>query len=238
MDRTILPAPPALDTDHEALAAELAALAYPARLELLEQLHFPRTLSKLRVRARRAEKGAPAAGVSSKQAILGHLSKLRAAGIVTVEDVAGAPTYAVDPQRFYAIVESLRDVGARHAGRGRSADKTGTLRAGPTAASAKGPRLVVVHGLYEGQAYALKGEGPWSIGRARTTDVVLDYDPYVSTTNAHVERHAFGYRIRDHENSKNGTRVNWNAVSPRGAKDLQQGDIIGVGKSLLAFYEG
>lgn len=231
--------PPTVDDDHEELALDLAALAYPARLELLKQLHVPRTLSELRVRARRGE-GAEVRP-SSMQAILAHVEKLRERALVTVGRVAShgreLTTYAVDPQRLYAIVEALRAVGAQHAGRGKSADETGTLQDAPSGMDAQGPRLVVVHGWYEGHAFLLEGRGAWVLGRDPRADAAVDYDPFVSSRNSTIERTAFGYRVRDEKGSKNGTSVNWKRLPAGGARDLQHGDVIGVGKTLLVFYE-
>lgn len=230
-----------MDVDHDALAESLSALAYPARLDLLEQLHVPLALSDIRVRARRGEPGLDADRLASKQATLAHLTKLKEAGLVRLGEarVQGrdVPTYAVDAARLYGVIEALRAVGARHAGWGRSADETGTLGDAPSGSTASGPRLVLVHGLYEGNAYPLARRGAWTIGRSKEADVALDYDPYVSAEHARVERTAFGYRIHDARESKNGTSVNWRRIPQGGWVDLSQGDIIGVGKSLLAFYE-
>lgn len=227
--------------EHDEVATALAALAYPARLDILEQLHDPRILSDIRIRARRGDADEGGGRVASKQTVLAHLEKLVEAGFVTTAEVESQgrrlTSYAVDPQRVYAIVEALRDVSARHAGRGRSADETGTLRDAPTAREASGPRVVLVHGLYDGHAFPLAGEGPWTLGRARTAEVSLDYDPYVSAEHARIDRGAFGFALRDDGASKNGTSVNWRTVPPGKPRALAHGDVIRLGRSTLVFYE-
>ena len=104
-----------------------------------------------------------------------------------------------------------------------------------------GPKLVLVHGVYEGKAFALSSETEqargWLIGRRRDAPISLDYDPYVSTENAVVKRAGEGFRIED-LGSKNGTAINWEHLDERGTHQLRPGDVIGVGRSLLSYVPG
>lgn len=231
--------------DHEALSEALAALAYPLRLELLEVLGVPLTLSEIKVRPRRRDADAEPAAAAAKQTVAAHLERLVEAGIVTraasVEGGREVPTFAVDPQRLYAITEDLRRLSVRHSGRGRPADQTGTLVEPRARARAAGPRLVLAHGVYEGASYMLERarmeDGGWTIGRRWDAAVALDYDPFVSSAHARVEPDGRGMRLVDLPANKNGTMLNWDALERGGSALLARGDVIGVGRSLLIYYD-
>jgi predicted component of type VI protein secretion system len=96
--------------------------------------------------------------------------------------------------------------------------------------------------VYEGRAYALDDatgpEGEWVIGRRKGLAVSLDYDPYVSNENSVVVRRDGAYWVRDVAGSKNGTSVNWEPLARGGQRRLDATDVIGVGRSLLAFAPG
>lgn len=225
--------------DHVALAESLAALAYPLRLELLEALGAPVALSDIRVRPLRHDGAGEPARVAAKQTVAAHLDKLVEVGLVTRSvEPGGGPTYAVDPQRLYALTEELRSLSVRHSGRGRTRDATGTLVQAGAPRAVAGPRVVLVHGVYEGRAYSLDAKRPSIIGRRRDADVALDYDPFVSAEHARIEPTAQGMRIVDAPSNKNGTTLNWDAMERGGAAVLETGDVIGVGRSLLIYYGG
>ena len=182
--------------DYDSLAQSLAALAYPLRLELLDVLGLPRPLSEIRVRPLRGEAHGSGERAAAKQTVSAHLERLLEAGLLVAAeaDVGGrrVTTYAVNPQRLYAITEDLRRLAEKHGGRGRGGDETGTLAAAARPRVAGGPRLVVVHGAYEGRAFPLTDatavDGAWVIGRHRGLAIALDYDPFVSVENSLVTR--------------------------------------------------
>lgn len=224
------------------LADALAALAYPARLELLDTLRFPKTLGEIRVGAPRAHAGAQPERPLARATVLGHLEILAEKELVRVDHVEQAgreiPRYAVNPPRLYALMEELRRLVVWHAGHGTASEATGTAGDAPEPPEDKGPRLVVVHGLYEGRSYALHDataqEGRWIIGRDARAAVPLAYDPFVSQPHAAVDREGGGFTLVDLE-SKNGTRVNWRALPSGGRRRLQPGDILDIGRSRLSF---
>lgn len=228
--------------DHAMLAEALAALAYPVRLELLDTLRFPKTLSEIEVQARGTYGGASPDRPLSTSTVRGHLAQLVEEGLVEVETVEKGgrevPRYAVVPARLYGLTEELRRLSVHYAGRGAHQDATGTVQAPVEGDELEGPRLVLAHGVYEGKAFPLDGTtaqgGVWTIGRNPGLPVCLDYDPFVSGENAVVEPAGDGFRIRD-LGSKNGTRVNWRFLGPGEARELRAGDLIGVGRSLLVF---
>lgn len=231
--------------DYAALADTLAALAYPLRLEILDVLDRAHTLSEIRVRPHRQAEGGNPERVVAKQTVAEHLERLVEAGFVAVgEHVEGArtlPTYAVDPSRLFAFTEEMRALVVKHSGRGRGAEATGTLDAGLQRQPKSGPRFVLVHGVYESRAYPLDAttetDGAWLVGRARGLAVSLDYDPFVSLRNTLVTRRDDRFHLMD-EGSKNGTMVNWRRLAEGESATLRRGDIVGVGRSLLAFYDG
>ncbi|MDX1612120.1 MAG: FHA domain-containing protein [Candidatus Thermoplasmatota archaeon] len=230
------------EINYEQLAEFLTALAYPTRLELLDQLKVPRTLGDIHVRPTRAGGGSNPDRSLSRPAVLGHLEKLMEKGLVRTDEVEKAgrqvPRYAVNPARLYALMEELRRLSVTFAGRGRGPDATGTLAGGGPVEPVEGPRLLLVHGVYEGKHFPLTAEtsqaGRWVIGRSRQNPVSLDYDPYVSTENAVITQEDERFVLTDLE-SKNGTSVNWEPLEPGGRRTLKPGDVIGVGWSRLSF---
>lgn len=231
--------------DRDGLAAKLAALAYPLRLELLEALEKPATLTEIRVHPLKATSGSPERH-AAKQTVAAHLDRLVDVGLVIRTDTEthgkAPPTYAVNPQAIYALTEDIGRLSRRHSGRGRGLDWTGTVVAQPSPERAAGARLVLVHGAYEGRTYplgpVLDDRGEWLIGRARGLHVSLDYDPFVSLENAIVTWQGGTYRVTDLPASKNGTSVNWEPLPRGGSRALAAGDVIGVGRSLLVLQTG
>lgn len=238
---------PGPDVDYGSLAEFLAALAYPARLELLRILRFPHIASEIKLAPLRVEPGTNPDRVSSKQTIQAHLDKLVDADLVRVESTGEgarrASVYSVNSQKVYAVTEDLRKVSTMYAGRGGVGDLTGTLAGAPREAPpAAGARLVLVHGLYEGKSYPLdprtSADGAWVIGRRRGIAIALDYDPYVSLENSLVRLEGGRAVIEDLPESKNGTSVNWEPLAKGRPRVLRPADVVGVGRSLLVFAEG
>jgi hypothetical protein len=230
--------------DYEVLASFLTALGYPLRLQLLDVLRTPHALGEIRVSPLRIEPGGNAERPAAKTTIAAHLEKLVATGVVREEsDPSGGRglLYVVNPQRLYAITEDLRRLSLHHAGAGHGDDETGTMQAPGRAppARVRGPRLILVHGVYEGKHFPLTSrtmrEGAWTIGRGSDQAIALDYDPFVSLQHASLApAPGAGYALRD-LGGKNGTTLNWSRLPREGRALLEAGDIIGVGRSLLQF---
>ena len=228
--------------NYDQLAEFLNALAYPVRLELLHKLRFPHTLGEIRVTTQRGYKGARADRPVARGTIAGHLDQLVAAGLVQSSEVErggrGVAQYTVVPGRLYALMEELRRLSVIYAGRGAAPDMTGTLGTVGDPEPQTGPRLLLVHGVYEGKVYPLdettSADGVWRIGRHEGAPVRLDYDPYVSTDNAEIRADGDGFQLVD-LGSKNGTFVNWDQLEAGEARGLNAGDVIGVGWSRLVF---
>lgn len=228
--------------NYDALADRLSALAYSLRLELLDRLRFPHSIGELRLSPRRREGGKVISRPAARQTIQGHLNQLIEAGLVDAEpaEEKSPNKYIVNAARLYEITEQMRRLSVRYAGRARHPDETGTMAPDVLPPAAQGPRLVLVHGLYEGKSFALdasKTAGQWSIGRRSGAEILLEYDPFVSLDHAVVTGRDGRYTLTD-LGSKNGTTVNWAALPRSGSHVLRPADVIGVGRSLLVFAPG
>lgn len=237
------PEPP---VDYESLAEFLKALSNPVRLELLDALRFPKLVGEIKVAPQRLAPGDNPDRPAARQTLQAHLDRLVAADLVREYLIKAGERalrrYAVNAPKLYVVTEELRRLSTHHAGRGSEEGSThdASARVLTPHARAKGPRLVLVHGVYEGKAFHLEPSatdpsGGWTIGRKRGLPVSLDYDPYVSAENARIHARADAFEIQDLPESRNGTRVNWEALPSGVARGLEPGDVIGVGRTLLVF---
>ncbi len=107
-------------SEAEALAEVLKALAYPARIELMELLTEPKTLGEIDLLPRRGGQGASRRRRAARSTVVGHLSKLVEVGLVGVGSVERngreIPCYAALPgavselaRRLDALAERLED---------------------------------------------------------------------------------------------------------------------------------
>jgi DNA-binding transcriptional ArsR family regulator len=226
--------------DYDRLEQYLRALSHSRRLELLHILRMPHALQDIRLPPGKARAGERPDRAVARQTVQLHLRKLMEIGAVTARDGDGSgKEFVVNPQRVYQITEELRKVTIATAG--APAARDATVAAVPVAASEMqpGPKLVLVHGFMEGKVFPLRrgdiGErAGWVIGRKSGLHVCLEYDPYVSLVNSEVLLDKGQFYLADLGSSKNGTWLNWRPVGERRAP-LTQGDVIGVGRSLLVF---
>lgn len=225
-----------------ALAARLDLLASPTRLEILHALRTSRHLSEIRVLPSLSREGENPERSLSRQGIQRHLEKLVEAGLVLrVPDVGGAQGdgFVLAHEHLFAMVDEIR--GLAKLRRARGIDALGPTRgreADDRRSLPPRPRLVVAYGRDDGVAFALNASpgGRWRIGRGASCEVSLDYDPFASTEHCVIERTGSGFQILD-SGSRNGTLLNWEEI-PRGrARKLASGDLVGVGRSVLAFQE-
>ncbi|HEV8361457.1 MAG TPA: FHA domain-containing protein [Candidatus Thermoplasmatota archaeon] len=234
--------PRAAPVNYARLAAFLEALHYPLRLELLDQLRMPKTLGDLKVAPHRTLGGNPDRA-AARETVRAHLEKLVEVGLVDVDTVQaegrGVNRYAVNAQKLYELTEEIRRLSVIYAGRGGASDVTGTVSGSSAPVAVHGPRLVLVHGVYEGKAFPLSAstapDGRWVIGRGKGLQVSLDYDPFVSVENTVIAERGGRHTVTDLPTSKNGTAVNWTLLEKGAAHELRPGDLIGVGRSLLLF---
>jgi hypothetical protein len=71
------------------------------------------------------------------------------------------------------------------------------------------------------------------LGRAPGSDLEVGWDPRVSGVHAHLERRGPRWTIEDDGLSRNGTFINGERL--RGQRTLRDGDVIGVGDTVLGF---
>jgi DNA-binding transcriptional ArsR family regulator len=205
----------------------LAALAHPVRLEILRQLGQPRQLSDLSVR--QPGSGRPLA----RQTLRQHLDRLVACGLVERRAAGARPAYVLDPRGLFLLSESFCDLASLRAPTRAPAPTLHAAEGGPQGTVTG---FVLVRGLHQGRLLVLpRGRGRWTVGRSAAADVVLDFDPYVSSRHAEVEATPSGFLLRDLPGNKNGTMLNFAPMARGSAAPLGPGDVVGVGRSLLLF---
>lgn len=231
--------------DYDTLEEFLRALAYSSRLELVSLLRQPRTLREIRLAPRQVRPGENPERTVSRQTLRAHLDKLMEVDLVIARDAQDSDKrgkeYAVNPQRFYQVLEEFRKVGTLTAGApiGREATVDVGDAAGP--AMEPGPKLMVVQGLLDGEVFPLRqrdlrDDRGWIIGRKSGIHVSLSYDPYVSLENTEILPDGEGgFELMDLRSSKNGTWLNWRRLDKGSRLRLTPGDVIGVGRSSLVF---
>ena len=217
----------------DSFADALSSLGNPVRLAILAQLGSPKTLSEIRVQS------------LARQTLRTHLDKLLEAGVVSMRETTRpygeTREYVLNQQALYGLSEEFRELAAIRPD-AISQEATMPRSAATAPFSMKGPCLVLVKGAEVGRVFPLDPpEGArrqeWQIGRRRTLPIALDFDPYVSSDNAHVVWEKGAFTVQDADESRNGTTLNF-ALLPKGhAHRLRTGDLIGVGRSLLMMRE-
>lgn len=232
--------------DYESLGEFLRVLSYPARLRLLTQLRRPRGIGELLVApGKHRAQNRPDRPIS-RQAVLQHLGQMKDAGLVRArvsesKDNRGRLEYAADQARLFALLEDLRQV--LQSGNAAALDSLETIQARPVAAAhlTPGPKLILVYGAYPGRVFPLPKKDDtrrgWVVGRKPGSQVLLDYDPYVSAENSEILPRGSSFELLDLRSARNGTQLNWTPLPVGGAAPLRSGDVVGVGRSLLVFRE-
>lgn len=221
--------PNGLDLDLGSLSEAFGALSNQRRLALLAFLAEPHYVREI----------ASHLGIA-RQAAKKHVDKLVEAGLVEKrrgERESGPVTvYVLVPERMFELKERFSHLGKVEAVDDRRLKRTrvDSLPTG-TATKAEGPALVVAHGRDRGRVFPLAGEEPWLVGRDPENDVALDYDPFASNRHAEVRRDQESHRVVDRF-STNGTYRNWERLDRGGEAPLTEGDVLGVGKTLLVFW--
>lgn len=213
----------------------LKVLSNPNRLSLLRTLQSPKAFADLELAPSRNDGWGSERSIS-RQAVRRHVQELVELGVV-VEAPPGADRtarYVVDHARLFGVVEQLRQIATVRPAIDMEHETMG-LRGGAHVVVPDGPHFALVRGVQEGRAFALVETAAWTIGRARTCAICLDYDPYVSSEHAQVLRKEGGFFLVDLAANKNGTFLNWAPMTRGGIAPLKPGDVIGLGMSLLVF---
>lgn len=234
--------PPGETPDFDRLEDTFAALAYSTRLELLHALRFPRALSEIKLTPRQVRNGENPDRLLSRQAVTEHLERLMEIGVVTAREPSNprdARTFEANAAQLYRAIEEFRAVGTVFAGNGHARDATAAARPVTAPRLPPGPKLLLVHGLREGQVFPLRGVPEtgrgYVVGRKEDAHVSLSYDPYVSLENAEIVVEGGRHHLMDLRSSRNGTWLNWRRLERDERAPLETGDVVGVGRSLLVF---
>lgn len=221
--------------DYERLSTYLKALAHPARLEILSRLRVPSGAADLAIRPRRKDADLSAERPMSRQAILEHIEVLEGVGVVGRLPEAEGARFVTSAQHVFALLEELRRLTTIEPA--ARVDVDATMAGGEAKAASwhQGPKLVLASGPWEGRVFPLEGAGPWSMGRSRTRDVALTYDPFASAENATLTRDGARFTVAPEPGARSPVRVNFRAIT--GTQALQPGDLVGVGRSVLVFQE-
>lgn len=218
------------DIDPVRMAKWLRALGSPVRLEMLWYLTRPHYLEEIASHLK-----------LTRQSARKHLDKLVAIGVLEkrggMRDSGPVTEYLLNPQALFLLYDEFEKLGSLRS------ERRGPLLA-PTMAEPgrrplggkdAGPCLYVVRGLHTGQRFPLSQGREVNIGRDPRCDFVVDHDPFVSNRHAGVRWDHGRFVLADFR-SMNGTMHNWGLL-PRGLEvPLAHGDLVGVGRTILAFW--
>lgn len=222
------------EADDAALAATFATLGSLPRLALLREIRVPKTLREIEIQGSRRD----AERVVARQTVREHLERLERAGLALSRDAVrpGGPTreFLLNHQMFFSLAEEMREL-ARE--RGTAEPKVGTLAFDASGRPTQpGPRLVLIKGADEERVFPLDRGEEWILGRSREAAISLDYDPFVSAQNSLIRRAGRAFTIENIPTSRNGTRLNLQALQGATASPLAHGDVVHVGRSALVFW--
>lgn len=226
-----------LDEENVAdLAEDLEALSNPHRLRLLQLLTRPRY---------RKEVGEELD--MSRQAASRHVEKLLDRGFIRElegwRESGPVKEYQVVPQRLFALGMALAEMGELEPEGGpdvQDSERTADLEddEAPRGGDPQTARLLLANGPEQGETLPLEGaDGRWTLGRDEDRDLTIDWDPYVSARHAEVHLGIDGHTVVD-ARSSNGTFVNFSRIPPAKRVDLEPGDVIRVGRTVLVYQAG
>ncbi len=248
-----MPDPEASDkVDTERLSNVLSTLGNRQRLDILRQLTTPKNVGEIDASREQEEKDGEVRTVNlTRQAILSHIDKLQDVGLVDTRVAQGEGShtkeYFTREDHLFMVLEEVRTLGnlAMDSGTGGVPDRTLVQRQEPETPDHEDAlaQLILIRGIREGRVFPLHSKADpaqWWIGRERQVgdeqvDVPLEYDLFISRKHAVLSHEDKRFMLRDAE-SLNGTVVNWNRELRGGEEiELEHGDVIGVGRSLLLF---
>lgn len=226
--------------DLELVAQRLGPLGSAVRLRLLRFLTQPHYLEEIASHLK-----------MNRFAAKRHVDVLLRIGLI--RSVAGhresgpVRDYLVAPEAFFELYDAVRVVGELRPARDTfsgslpaalNRTRVAPASADPGRARSPFPYFVVVYGAEIGRVHALvprpEGTLRWGIGRDSKAEVPLETDPFVSNRHARISRHGSDYVLTD-TYSSNGTWINWDRIPEGESATLEQGDVVGVGKTLLIF---
>ena len=213
----------------ERLLSALRALASPVRLQILRALVVPMRAADIRVRAASERAGLGADRTVSRTTVIEHLDVLEEAGLVRrVGD-----SYAVDQQGVVAVLQEIGELARLRALVEVDVEATRVTPSPGAQPLPVWPRILVASGPGAGRAVALKGEGPWRIGRGSECEVALQHDPHVSRVHAELSRIGGQFAIQVSGTSKNPVFVDFALLAPGARAELRDGSALSVGATML-----
>lgn len=209
--------------EREALASQLAVIASPVRLALLDRLVAPAFAPELEEEL----------GIT-RQSLKRHLDQLVESGLLEARDakrgIFPATQYVASATGIFALKESVMALATPPTR--AAAASTVPSRATTGAQAAPGAGLLLVHGHRRGEWFPFEGARTITIGRDGSNEVALPWDPFASARHALLDVTPAGCAVRD-LNARNGTFVDFQQVESGSEVALPVGGILGVGKSLF-----
>lgn len=221
------------DQDIEKMASWLRPLASPVRLRLLRFLTRPHYLEEVASHLK-----------VTRQAARKHLDKLVGIGVLEkrsgIRESGPVTEYLINPQALFLIYDEFEKLGSLRGDERQDVLHRTLAEPGKrvVAEPAQGPCFYIVRGLNTGQRLPLAArDREWTVGRDTRCDFPIPHDPYAS--NRHAEVHWDGRQfVLTDLRSTNGTHHNWALLPRGGGVALRHGDVVGVGKTLLLFWQG
>lgn len=230
---------------YEELERLFKTLANVNRLRLLVALQEPRGYGEIELPPSRTDSRGTDDRSISRPAVRRHVQRLMEVGVVkrhlpSPEAAGGGQPkrFIVDHARLFALLQQAMTL-ATVRPTVQAEEDTMALDTPGQPAPVPGPHLSLVRGVREGQRFPLDGpEHSWLIGRRPPAEIELDYDAYVSSEHARIQRKDETFVLVDLPQNRNGTLVNWRPIKPGAPVPLSPGDVIGIGMSLLVFQDG
>ncbi len=218
--------------DLDELAEMLKPLSNGVRLKLLRYLAKPHYLEEV------------ASHLSvSRQAAAQHLDKLLMIEAVERQtgrrDSGPVTEYVVNPQAIFLIYTAFEGLATIRRETGEPLRATRPDATGPEGRErALDACLWVVHGPSRGSRIVLNEtkRHDWTFGRGARCDVPLEHDPFASNRHARISKGDRGFALTD-LHSTNGTFLNESRVPAGSTVPLAQGDLVGVGRTTLIFWD-
>lgn len=234
--------------DRAELEAALKALSFSNRLELIELLREPRTLDEIHLTPSETHAGKSPERSLTRQAVRHHLDTLAEVGVIRLDKRKGEDgrirtEYVLDEAGFYAIIQKLQGLAAAGTRVPLEPYKTEAAEREQTGPWPQGPKLVQVHGGRQGAIHRLAelepgAERGWILGRSPDADIPIQHDPYVSAKDTEILRsQSRGFEVLDLRTSTNQTRVNGAKLPLGGRRELEHGDVLQIGTTMLLFHE-
>lgn len=142
--------------------------------------------------------------------------------------------FVPDLTQLHELGEVLRGLSIAYGHTPVESDLPLTWEPAPTQA----PSLTVVQGTRVGRSFALETDSVssrrgWIIGRGDHVDVPLDEDPYVEPEAGEIDRWKGRFELVDLRTADRRVSLNGQTLDRGGRRKLTDGDLVGVGRSLL-----